>query len=74
MKKNPHTDRLNFALPPHLKKSIEIAAHARLMSVSEYIRGLVIEDLLNNTELVANDDHSIDNYSVDAYYIAKHKI
>lgn len=70
--KNLHTDRLNFALTPRLKKSIEIAAHARMQTVSEYIRSLVIEDIMNNSELFDREDGKPGH--PDAYYVAKHKL
>lgn len=68
MKKNIHTEKLNFALSPALKKSIQIAAHANLMSVSEYIRQLILDDLMKNSELTGEPD----NVVVD--YVVKHKL
>lgn len=59
-----HTERLNFTLSEHLKNSIKIAAHAQLMSVSDYIRGLIYKDLMKNSEL---SDKGV-------FYTVKHKL
>jgi hypothetical protein len=75
MKKNIHTSRINFALSPILKQSIDVASHANLMSISEYIRSLVIDDLIKNSELEPLD---VNNKSLiqgaKAVYISRHDL
>lgn len=48
---NIHTERFNFALSPSLKESVSVAAHSNLMSTAEYIRQLIIDDLMKNSEI-----------------------
>jgi hypothetical protein len=67
-KKNINTDRCNFALSPYLKRSIEIAAHANLITVSEYIRGLVLNDLMANSELSGEPDDT------KSHYVVRHEL
>jgi hypothetical protein len=67
--KDVHTSRLNFMLSPKLKKSVSIAAHANMMSVSDYIRGLIYKDLIENSELVP-----MDIYDSKAVYVVKHEL
>lgn len=70
-KKTVHTDRINFAVSPKLKKNIEVAAHANLQSVSSYLRGLVYEDMSKHYKF----DDDMSNYpEADAFYVVKHKL
>jgi len=48
--KNIHTDRIHITVSPVLKKSIQTASHAKELSISEYVRSLIYEDLLKNMD------------------------
>lgn len=64
-----HTERLNFMVSPKLKRSIKIAAHANQCGISDYIRWLIYNDLMANSELTINDV----NKTICANYVV-HKI
>jgi len=71
-KETVHTERVNFLVSPQLKKNIEIAAHAQLGSVSDYIRGLIYNDLINNSVVVDQTEDNGEILILD--YVARHRM